>query len=115
MDDSVADINQRIWQVVMGIPPGCVATYGDVASLAGLAGAARRVGRALRGLPENTRIPWHRVINARGQLSLPPDSPSGRSQRERLQAEGIKFRDNGSIDLAKTRWRPGERQRPGQL
>jgi len=57
MASSPKEIDQRIWQVVMLIPPGTVATYGDIARQAGLPGAARRVGRALRGLPEDTRIP----------------------------------------------------------
>ena len=65
------DIDQRIWQVVALIPPGRVATYGDVARQAGMPGAARRVGRALGALPAGTRLPWHRLINARGRISPP--------------------------------------------
>lgn len=102
------EINQRIWQVVAQIPPGKVATYGDVARHAGLPGAARRVGRALRGLPENTSIPWHRVINAQGRLSLPEGSASWRCQKERLETEGIRF-DRGKIcTLYSLRWDPLE-------
>jgi methylated-DNA-protein-cysteine methyltransferase-like protein len=99
------DIDQRVWQVVALIPPGRVATYGDVARLAGLPGAARRVGRALRDLPEDTRIPWHRVLNASGRISLPPGSASHRRQRQRLEAEGIQFR-NGRLSLGSYRWEP---------
>jgi methylated-DNA-protein-cysteine methyltransferase-like protein len=102
---SETDIDQRVWQVVALIPPGKVATYGDVARLAGLPGAARRVGRALRGLPEDTRIPWHRVLNASGRISLPADSKSHRRQRQRLEAEGIQFR-NGRLSLGSYRWEP---------
>jgi methylated-DNA-protein-cysteine methyltransferase-like protein len=93
------DINHRIWQVVALIPSGKVATYGNVARQAGMPGAARRVGMALRKLPAGTRIPWHRVINAQGRISLPEGSASQLTQRERLEAEGILFRINGSIDL----------------
>jgi methylated-DNA-protein-cysteine methyltransferase-like protein len=100
------DINHRIWQVVALIPPGSVATYGDVARLAGLPGAARRVGRALRDLPTGTRIPWHRVINAQGRISLPPGSDSQYTQRGALEAEGILFKPNNSIDLRRFRWNP---------
>ncbi len=100
-------IDQRIWQVVALIPPGRVATYGEVARQAGLPGAARRVGRALRTLPAGTRIPWHRVINARGRLSLPEGGVGHRTQRERLKGEGIAFRANGSIDLHRFGWVPG--------
>jgi len=101
-----ADLNQRIWQVVAQIPPGKVATYGDVADHAGLPGAARRVGRALRGLPGDTRIPWHRVINAQGRLSLPEGGQAWRTQKERLQSEGLTF-DSGKIrNLYSVRWNP---------
>jgi methylated-DNA-protein-cysteine methyltransferase-like protein len=98
------DIDHRIWQVVALIPSGQVATYGDVASKAGLPGAARRVGRALKNLPADTRIPWHRVVNARGCLSLPERSASKYTQRERLESEGVVFRANNSIDLRQYRW-----------
>ena len=98
------DINHRIWQVVALIPSGKVATYGDVARQAGMPGAARRVGMALRRLPADTRIPWHRVINAQGRISLPEGSASQLTQRERLEAEGILFRINGSIDLRRFGW-----------
>jgi methylated-DNA-protein-cysteine methyltransferase-like protein len=58
------DIDHRIWQVVALIPEGKVATYGDIAQQAGMPGAARRVGLALKRLPKETTIPWHRIINA---------------------------------------------------
>ena len=60
------DMNHRIWQVVALIPRGRVSTYGHVAEKAGLAGAARRVGSALRALPADSKVPWHRVLNSRG-------------------------------------------------
>jgi methylated-DNA-protein-cysteine methyltransferase-like protein len=98
------DINHRIWQIVALIPSGKVVTYGNVARQAGMPGAARRVGMALRRLPVGTRIPWHRVINAQGRISLPEGSASQLTQRERLEAEGILFRINGSIDLRRFGW-----------
>jgi methylated-DNA-protein-cysteine methyltransferase-like protein len=107
MASTEPDINHRIWQVVALIPAGKVATYGDVASHAGMPGAARRVGAALRGLPQDTRIPWHRVINAQGRIALPQGSSSRYTQRERLEAEGIVFRSNQRLDLGKYRWHPG--------
>ncbi len=100
------DIDQRIWQVVSLIPSGRVATYGEVARQAGLPGGARRVGRALKALPANTRIPWHRVINARGQISLPEGSATQYTQRERLEAEGVEFCRGNSIDLKLFSWIP---------
>ena len=104
MSGNEPDINHRIWQVVAAIPAGKVATYGGVAQNAGLARAARRVGMALRGLPADTRIPWHRVINAQGRISLPPGSDSHKSQKERLEQEGVCFGVNGSIDLKEFGW-----------
>ena len=101
------DLNPLIWQVVALIPPGKVATYGDVAQHAGLARAARRVGLALRQLPEGSKIPWHRVVNAQGRISLPAGTASQYTQRERLEAEGIVFRGNKSLDLRRYRWQPG--------
>jgi methylated-DNA-protein-cysteine methyltransferase related protein len=101
-----ADINQRIWQVVALIPVGKVSTYGDIARHAGMPGAARRVGYALRGLPEDSKIPWHRVINAQGSISLPQQSESGLRQRQRLENEGVIFKANGKIHLGQSRWLP---------
>jgi methylated-DNA-protein-cysteine methyltransferase-like protein len=101
------EIDQRIWQVVMLIPPGRVATYGDVARQAGLPGAARRVGRALRGLPEDTAIPWHRVINAQGRLVVAGGDAAITSQRTRLEREGVSFRSGSALDLKRYRWSPG--------
>jgi methylated-DNA-protein-cysteine methyltransferase-like protein len=106
MDTKDAPLDWRIWQVVAAIPRGQVASYGDVASRAGLPGGARRVGAALRKLPPDTRIPWHRVINARGRISLPAGSAPGREQRKRLADEGIIFGNNCAVDMVKYRWRP---------
>jgi methylated-DNA-protein-cysteine methyltransferase-like protein len=100
------DINTRIWQVVSLIPEGKVASYGDVARQAGLPGAARRVGAALRVLPAQTRIPWHRVVNARGHLSLPEGGASRTTQITRLQQEGVSLSNNCRLDMVKYRWRP---------
>ncbi len=83
------DTNHRIWQVVAAIPKGKVSTYGVVAQKAGMYRAARRVGHALRGLPANTRIPWHRVVNAQGRISLPEGSVAHDTQKGRLENEGI--------------------------
>ena len=100
------DLNHRIWQVVATVPAGRVSTYGDIARLAGLPGAARRVGKALRDLPEETRIPWHRIINAQGRISPRGGSDGQYTQRERLEAEGVSFGGNNRVDLARYRWRP---------
>lgn len=104
MPDSDSSINQRIWQAVAAIPSGKVATYGAIAQKAGLARAARRVGYALRGLPASTRIPWHRVVNAKGDISFPKGSTPHKTQRDRLENEGVEFKSNGAIDLRRYGW-----------
>ena len=63
---------ERIWHIVARIPSGRVATYGQVAELAGLPGRARLVGHTLSRLPADTGLPWHRVVNSQGRLSFPP-------------------------------------------
>jgi methylated-DNA-protein-cysteine methyltransferase-like protein len=88
----------RIWDVVDGIPEGCVLNYGEVARLAGLPGRARLVGRALARAPKKRALPWHRVVNAQGMISFAPDSSRGQRQRKLLVDEGVIF-DNGVIDL----------------
>jgi len=97
----------RIYRVVARIPRGRVATYGQVARLAGLPGRARLVGYALAAIPDASRLPWHRVVNARGQISLRSDGgPWDRIQRLRLERERVRFDGHGAIALAAFRWRP---------
>lgn len=95
-----------IYAVVSRIPRGKVATYGQVAGLAGLPGRARLVGYALSSLNDPS-VPWHRVINARGEVSLRSGgSEADEVQRLRLEAEGVEFDARGRVDLARYRWRP---------
>jgi methylated-DNA-protein-cysteine methyltransferase related protein len=96
----------RIYQVVRRIPRGRVATYGQVAELAGLKGHARQVGYALHALPDGEAVPWQRVINARGEISLRGENDNDRLQKLMLREEGIRFDRTGRIDLARYRWRP---------
>ena len=102
---------QRIWEVVAEIPYGRVATYGQIARIAGLGGQARQVGYALHNTPDGLDIPWHRVINAQGRISFPRGSTSYRRQRELLEAEEIEFID-GRLDLSAYRWQPGDEELP---
>lgn len=89
---------KNVWKVVSEIPPGHVLTYGEVARLAGMPGAARRVSQALRRAPRVMKLPWHRVINAQGKISMPKDSTGRQMQKDRLEGEGVTFL-NGKIDL----------------
>jgi len=96
---------QRIYAVIRRIPRGRVATYGQIAELAGLPGHARQVGYALHALPAGTAVPWHRVINARGEVSL-RTSPGGElTQRMLLEREGVRFDARGRVDLGRVGWR----------
>ena len=109
-----AAFRETVYEVVARIPPGKVATYGQVAILAGFPRRARHVGQALAAIPRDLTLPWHRVINAQGKIS--PRSPARRAQRPRyrpgpaerrqrrlLEAEGVRFR-GGRVDLAHYRW-----------
>ena len=96
----------RIYAVVRRIPKGRVATYGQVAALAGLPRQARQVGYALHALPNGSAVPWHRVVNAQGRLSLGRAVPGGDLvQRLRLEKEGIEIA-GGRIPLARFGWKP---------
>jgi methylated-DNA-protein-cysteine methyltransferase-like protein len=83
-----------------------VATYGQVAALAGLGRHARQVGYALSALPDGSRVPWHRVINAQGRISLGSEDGARSHQRSLLEAEGVRFDTDGRISLARHRWQP---------
>ena len=89
---------KAVWHVVNGIPRGHVLTYGEVARLAGMSRAARRVSQAMRRAPRGMKLPWHRVINAQGKISIPQDSPGHQRQKDLLEREGVVFL-NGKIDL----------------
>ena len=96
----------RIYAVVRRIPHGRVATYGQVAELAGLPGHARQVGYALHALSAGTAVPWHRVVNAAGSCSLRTIPGADLEQRLRLEQEGVRFDARGRVPLARVRWRP---------
>jgi methylated-DNA-protein-cysteine methyltransferase-like protein len=96
---------ERVYAVVRRIPPGSVATYGQVARIAGLEGGARQVGYALHALPAGTRVPWHRVINSRGGISLHPRSGGDVTQRLLLEKEGVRFNAAGRTDLGRYGWK----------
>lgn len=95
----------RIYAAVRRIPYGRVATYGQIATLAGIGSHARQVGYALHALPPGSTVPWHRVVNARGAISLRQRGGADR-QRQRLEAESVEFDAEGRVDLSRYRWRP---------
>ena len=104
-----ASAYERIWRVTAHVPRGKVATYGQLAELAGLPRAARQVGYAMHALPSGSRVPWQRVVNARGELSPRSDAGGELVQRVLLEREGVHFDERGKIDLARYGWRPKSR------
>ena len=103
----------RIYAIVRQIPQGKVATYGQIADLAGLYGKARLVGYALFRVDPQDDLPWHRVINAQGEISYSHQRRGGDYlQKALLEAEGIEFKPNGKIELRQYRWLPDSKNRP---
>jgi len=88
----VNEIDQRIWAVVSDIPAGQVMSYGQVARVAGLARAPRRVTPALKRAPDELNLPWQRVVGANGRIAFPIDSEAYRRQRDLLEQEGVEFK-----------------------
>ena len=99
----------RIYEAVRRIPRGRVATYGQIARLAGIPNGARQVGYALHALRGGSPTPWHRVVNALGGISL--RGAAEVTQRLRLEREGVRFDVGGRIRLADFAWRPTMRPR----
>jgi len=100
-----SELRRAIYDMVGRIPYGKVATYGQIANLAGYPGRARQVGYALAGMPEEMDLPWHRVINAQGKISPRAHSQFDRLQYLLLEEEGIVFQ-GASIDLGRYGWKP---------
>lgn len=101
--------HETILTVVRRIPRGRVATYGQIAALAGLERQPRLVGYALHALPSHTTVPWHRVINSRGMVSIRADGTASLSQRLLLEREGVHFDRRGRVSLERHQWRPVRR------
>jgi methylated-DNA-protein-cysteine methyltransferase related protein len=97
---------QRIYAQVGRVPRGRVATYGQIARLAGLPGHARQVGYALAALPDEVRVPWHRVVNAQGEISARGEAHYEIRQRMLLEREGVVFDAKGRISLPRFQWKP---------
>ncbi len=113
-------LSERIILLIRSIPRGRVASYGQVAALAGAVNGARQVARLLHSSSEKRGLPWHRVLNAQGRISLPPGG-GFELQKKLLEAEGVRFEGGtvarpgggtvarpgeGRVDLSKYGWRP---------
>jgi methylated-DNA-protein-cysteine methyltransferase-like protein len=99
------ELEARIYQVARQIPVGQVATYGQVALVAG-ANSARRVGRAMATLPADSDVPWHRIINSQGKISVRRQGGPDPEQKRRLRLEGVRLDRQGRVDLPAVAW-PG--------
>lgn len=103
-----SSLYQQVWQMVALIPQGRVATYGQIARLLGKPGYARQVSYALyhrRRIAPQLSVPWHRVVNARGQIALQPTDWRFEAQKHRLQLEGVPVL-GGQVSLKHYLWRP---------
>ena len=96
---------RRIRSTIGDIPKGSVASYGQVADIAGVPRGARQVGYVLRHLPKGHKVPWHRVITASGKIAFPDGSDSFQEQVRRLEAENVTVR-KGRVDMREFRWQP---------
>lgn len=98
---------QKIYAVVRRVPRGKVATYGQIAEIAGLEGHARQVGYAMAALQSSSALPWHRILNAQGRVSMrSAGAGSTIVQQQLLEREGIVFDGGGRVSLARYRWKP---------
>jgi methylated-DNA-protein-cysteine methyltransferase-like protein len=97
--------NERIWKTICDIPSGQVASYGQIADLAGVARGARQVGYALRQLPKDREVPWHRVITASGKIAFDAGSRQFNEQVKRLMMEQVTV-VAGRVDMRQFRWQP---------
>ena len=97
--------NRRIYGVIRDVPKGCVASYGQVAEIAGIPRGARQVAYALRCLPKGHTLPWFRIITASGKIAFPQDTRAFRVQRDHLRDEGVRV-ENGKVDMKVFRWQP---------
>lgn len=104
IDPHSNELRVIIWQIISSIPEGYVASYGQIARLSGYPNHARYVGRTLKSLPPDTKLPWHRVVNAKGDIAFPVGSDAAQLQRQRLEAEKIAFSASGRVLLAEHGW-----------
>lgn len=96
-------LKETLWQLVAAIPKGKVATYGQLARLAGYPSHARYVGTTLRHLPKGTTLPWFRVLRSSGDLAFPQGSTAWKRQQGLLEAEGVIFKGM-KVSLAQYQW-----------
>jgi methylated-DNA-protein-cysteine methyltransferase-like protein len=100
-----APFREAVLEAVARVPAGSVATYGQIAWMVGYPRRPRQVGMVLKGLPEGSDLPWHRIVNARGYVPSRGRWWGAMLQIERLRAEGVEVDDQGNLDLQAWLWR----------
>jgi len=107
MSNPPLSFNEQVYELVRHVPRGKVLSYGRVAYLLGVPNGARAVGWAMSALKSGDRgVPWHRVVNAKGRISIKGSPEGAAEQRARLEAEGIVFDENGYLDMQQHVWDP---------
>lgn len=99
-------LSETIINLIAQVPEGKVATYGQIAALAGSPRSARQVSRLLHSCSQKYQLPWHRIINSQGKISIPEDMPQHQEQVNRLLKEGVELGLNKRVDLKRHQWRP---------
>lgn len=102
---AMSHFTEKVIRYVKAIPPGKVATYGQIAELAGKPQGSRGVGWILHSCSTRHQLPWHRVLNAQGKISFEAGTHNFRQQKKRLEKEGIEFISTGKLSLAKYQWK----------
>jgi methylated-DNA-protein-cysteine methyltransferase related protein len=105
----VKPFTEKVIHIIRNIPEGKVMTYGQIAGLAGSSRTARQVVRILHSMSKKHQLPWHRVINAKGQIALQNDEAYN-EQKMNLEIEGIEVHLNGKVDLGKYQWQPSQNE-----
>lgn len=103
--NSANDAYQKIWKTALAVPAGCVASYGQIADLAGLPGRARLVGKVLGYAPQDMAVPWHRILRSNGQIAFPKGSDLAKQQTGLLQQEDVAVFNN-RVKLKEYQWKP---------
>jgi methylated-DNA-protein-cysteine methyltransferase-like protein len=107
MEEEPVPFREAVWQAVARVPRGRVATYKQIAWMVGFPRRPRQVGMVLKALPEGTDLPWHRIVNAKGQVPSQGRWWGALLQIARLRDEGVDVDDLGSLDLARFGWDGG--------
>jgi len=106
-----SEFSVKVIQSIRKVPKGKVATYGQIAALAGKPHAARGVSWILHSCSDSHKLPWHRILNSKGKISFPWTSRSFVRQKKLLVSEGVEFVDHESIDLELSQWQPRARRK----